>query len=321
MLNGNQPTGNWPGKTVSGASGTAVRDGKRFALVDLPGTYSLMARSPEEEIARSFLVSGDADCAILVADATCLERNLNLVLQVTEIVPRAVLCLNLMDEARKKGVEIDLKALEQQLGIPVVPCAAARGEGLEKLLDTAASVASQTRLTAPPRMRFPEGLRDPAVSEEKKQDLRTAAFVLHAEEIANEVVRTPACDTRDRRIDRILTSRRYGIPAMLVLLAMVFFLTISGANVPSEWLANALFACTEPLRSVLAVLRFPVWLQSMLVDGVWNVLASAITCIQHADGFRQKKRTACYSRPFLQVRSVSFIEVCIDQSCGLTAVD
>lgn len=272
-----QHTGNWPGKTVAGASGTAEHGGTRFLLVDLPGTYSLVARSPEEEVARGFLLSGRADCAILVADATCLERNLNLALQVTEIMPRAVLCLNLMDEAQKKGVQIDCDALEQALGIPVIPCTAARGEGLDALLDAAAAVASGRRPTTPPPIRFPAALSDDQLSEERKQDLRTASYVLHAEEIANGVIRSPANAARDRKIDRILTSRRYGIPAMLLLLALVFFLTISGANLPSAWLSRVLFACTEPIRAALCWLHAPVWLQSMLIDGVWRVLATVVS--------------------------------------------
>lgn len=273
----NQHTGNWPGKTVTGASGLARQGGRQFLLVDLPGTYSLLARSPEEEVARDFLLSQTADCAILVVDATCLERNLHLVLQVTELMPHAVLCLNLMDEARKKGTRIDLPALEQGLGIPVVPCTATRGAGLKRLMDTAWAVAQGETPTAPPPIRYPAALEDPALPEERKQDLRTASYVLRAEEIANDAIRTQASLVRDRRIDRVLTSRRYGIPVMLLLLAVVFFLTISGANLPSEWLSELLFACSMPLRRALAWIGAPVWMQEMLVDGVWNVLSSVVS--------------------------------------------
>ena len=105
-------------------------DGQPVTLVDLPGTYSLRPRSEEERVARDFLASGEADAVVLVADATCLERNLILILQALELLPRAVVCLNLMDEARKKRIRIDVAALEQELGVPVVPCAARRGRGL-----------------------------------------------------------------------------------------------------------------------------------------------------------------------------------------------
>ena len=122
-----QHTGNWSGKTVANAYGVMRCGDTDLTLVDLPGTYSLRARSSEERVARDFLASGDADAAILVADATCLERNLILVLQVLEVMPNAVLCLNLMDEARKKRIRINTAALQRELGIPVVPCAARRG--------------------------------------------------------------------------------------------------------------------------------------------------------------------------------------------------
>ncbi len=131
----NQHTGNWPGKTVEMARGFYRHRGKRVTLVDLPGTYSLLANSPEEEVARDFLCFSRPGAVVVVADATCLERNLHLVLQVTEITPRAVVCLNLMDEARRKGIQVDAAGLAEALGVPVVPTAARRGDGLLQLKD------------------------------------------------------------------------------------------------------------------------------------------------------------------------------------------
>ena len=116
----NQHTGNWPGKTVTNAQGYCQKDGKGYVLVDLPGTYSLMAHSAEEEVARNFICFGGPDAVAVVCDATCLERNLNLVLQTMELCPRVVVCVNLMDEARRKGIRVDLKLLSERLGVPVV---------------------------------------------------------------------------------------------------------------------------------------------------------------------------------------------------------
>jgi ferrous iron transport protein B len=160
-----QHTGNWPGKTVARAEGGFEYAGKRFKLVDLPGTYSLLSTSVDEEIARNFLLFGQPEVTVVVADATRLERNLNLTLQVLEITPRVVLCLNLMDEARRYGLEVDARQLARDLGIPVVPAAARQGEGLPELLETIHGVASgqipcQPKRVAeePPALR--EALRD-----------------------------------------------------------------------------------------------------------------------------------------------------------------
>ena len=130
----NQHTGNWPGKTVTNAQGYTQYNGKGYVLVDIPGTYSLMAHSAEEEVARDFLCFGGADAAVVVCDATCLERNINLVLQTLEILPRVVVCVNLMDEAEKKKIHIDLAALEENLGVPVVGTSARSGKGLQTLM-------------------------------------------------------------------------------------------------------------------------------------------------------------------------------------------
>lgn len=132
----NQHTGNWPGKTVVLAKGGYQHKNKKITLVDLPGTYSLLANSADEQVARDFICFGNPDAVVVVADATCLERNLNLVLQVMEITPRTILCLNLMDEAKRKKLEIDCSKLESSLGIPVIPTAARNKTGLNDLKET-----------------------------------------------------------------------------------------------------------------------------------------------------------------------------------------
>lgn len=160
-----QHTGNWPGKTVTRAEGAFEYDAKRYKIVDLPGTYSLLSTSPDEEVARNFILFGQPDVTVVVADASRLERNLNLVLQVLEITDRAVLCLNLMDEARRHGLTVDDRQLSRDLGVPVVPTAARSGQGLPELLGAIADVASGKIVCKPHRMSTePSAIRD-AVNE------------------------------------------------------------------------------------------------------------------------------------------------------------
>jgi Fe2+ transport system protein B len=137
-----QHTGNWPGKTVARAEGAFDLDGKRYKIVDLPGTYSLLGTTPDEEVAREFLLFGNPSVTLVVADATCLERNFILLLQILQITTRAVLCVNLVDEARAHGIDIDLRGLSRDLGIPVIGAAARRGEGLQELLAAIRDVAT-----------------------------------------------------------------------------------------------------------------------------------------------------------------------------------
>ena len=260
-----QHTGNWTGKTITCANGIVRWNGKTFCLVDLPGTYALHSHVAEEDAAREFLQSNTADCIIIVVDATCLERNLIFTLQILSMTQRAVLCLNLMDEARKKSISIDVPALEKRLGIPVVPCTAATGKGLDHLMETVETLVENNSIKNTEQKNVTDF---PPLS----------SFVHAAEQIAAETVTVDArIPDRDRRIDAILTSRRYGIPIMLALIALVFFLTITGANVPSEWLSYLLFACAQPLNDLITWLGAPEWLRAMLIDGGWNVLASVVS--------------------------------------------
>jgi Fe2+ transport system protein B len=147
-----QHTGNWPGKTVTRAEGGFVYTDQRYKLVDLPGTYSLLSASLDEEIARDFILFGRPDVTVVVVDATRLERNLNLVLQILEITDRAVVCLNLMDEARRHKLQVDTRRLARDLGVPVVPAAARQGEGLPELLQAISEVASGQTVCKPHRI-------------------------------------------------------------------------------------------------------------------------------------------------------------------------
>ncbi|MCP5524279.1 MAG: 50S ribosome-binding GTPase [Verrucomicrobiales bacterium] len=155
-----QHTGNWPGKTVTRAEGGFEFGKQRYKIVDLPGTYSLLATSPDEEVARDFILFGQPDVTVVVVDATRLERNLNLALQVLEITPRVVVCLNLMDQARRLGLQVDDRRLARDLGIPVVPATARYREGLDTLLQAIAGVATGDIVGKPHRsLQEPPALR------------------------------------------------------------------------------------------------------------------------------------------------------------------
>jgi len=147
-----QHTGNWPGKTVTRAEGGYQFNGVRYKIVDLPGTYSLLSASQDEEVARDFILFGQPDCTIVVTDATALERNLNLVMQVMEITNKVVVAINLMDEARRKGLDVDARSLSRDLGVPAIPVTARTGEGIHTLLGTVADVIKGEIETKPMRV-------------------------------------------------------------------------------------------------------------------------------------------------------------------------
>ena len=306
-----QHTGNWPGKTVASAEGgfrvgdTAVR------LVDLPGTYSLSADSPEEEIARDYLLSGTANVTVAVADATCLARNLSLVLQIRQITPRLVLCVNLLDEAEKEGVETDLSGLSQMLNCPVIGTAARSGRGLSALAAALVEEAARPETPDSWRIPYPEPVEvalsklpcprhrgllllceevPPRPEEESAlararetlgsltgrplRDAVTAARVRRAEAVAAACQRWRKPPHRlDRRLDRLFTGRLVGLPAMLLLLGAVFYLTIWGAAAPSAFLQKLLFSLLEPLGRGLSALGAPEWLRGLLCDGVYRTTA------------------------------------------------
>ena len=148
-----QHTGNWPGKTVSRAEGGFIYNEKRYKVVDLPGTYSLLSTSTDEEVARDFILFGQPDVTVIVADATRLERNLNLVLQILELTDKAVLCVNLIDEAKRNNLEIDTRALSKELGIPVIPASARKKEGMDELLQAIEQVATGKYICKPPKIK------------------------------------------------------------------------------------------------------------------------------------------------------------------------
>ena len=248
-----QHTGNWAGKTVATAKGEYTFEGEEYQLIDLPGTYSLAAHSQEEAVARDYIQSGQADAVVVVCDATCLERNLILVLQVLELTGKVLVCVNLMDEAKRLGVDVDLPALSKRLGVPVVGASAGREQGLDDLRQAIAVLVSADAPAAPERA--------------------PAERVTLAERYAAQVVRSAEAGRlrRQRRLDRLLTSKTTGIPLMLLLFGLVIWLTVAGANVPSALLTELFARIGTVLEGWLA--PAPAWLSGLLLDGVYRVTA------------------------------------------------
>ncbi len=331
----NQHTGNWTGKTVSNAFGECVRNDKRYIFVDIPGTYSLLANSSEEVMARNFICFGGSDLCVVVCDATLLERNLNLVLQVMETGAKVVLCLNLIDEAKKKHIGIDAEKLSKRLGIPVVPTVARKKRTLSELIDTIdrtrqekltpyrvlysadteeriAKISEQLQvkdcgglgsrwlalqllspdesLISELKARLGEDFFDTdlegavkeareGISEEKIKEEIVSSLVLSAESICSECVTYENQDykARDLKVDRILTGRFTAYPFMILLLALVFWLTVSGANYPSELLGKAFFSFGDIMYSFLEGMGAPTVLCECLINGIYRVLAWVVS--------------------------------------------
>ena len=267
-----QHTGNWPGKTVSSARGFCRTRKHNLELVDIPGTYSLMAHSREEEVARDFLESGEADAAIVVCDATCLERNLNLALQIMEICPKVVLCVNLMDEAEKRGIEIDIPLISERLGIPVVGITARKKSTLKALTDAVDNLLDTEKCQCCTVS------SDPAGTKQEREDRKVTELVKTAEKICDGAVSYGKVhDKRDRRLDRIFTGRVWAYPVMLLMLALILWITIVGANYPSELLSTGFAKLQVKLTALFNASGAPVWLHDMLVLGVYRVLSWVVS--------------------------------------------
>jgi len=330
-----QHTGNWPGKTVTRAEGSFSFHDQRYRIIDLPGTYSLLSTSEDEEVARDFILFGKPDVTVIVVDASRLERNLSLALQILEITDKAVLCLNLMDEARRHHITIDTRTLSRDLGIPVVATSARTKEGIPDLLFAIEEVVSgkfqtkkQTYIDLPkenaeaiaelqsalselnpelPNTRWlamrliegdesvQKGMEEGTFSAENNPEkqsrvLRIAdeyhkilgdhyrndlveAIYAQATTLINASVSTDfsARSFRiDRAIDRVVTHKIWGFPIMFLLLAGVLWITIIGANYPSQWLSDLFVGWLYPLlKDGANALHFPWWLSGFLIDGVY----------------------------------------------------
>lgn len=263
----NQHTGNWAGKTVSCAEGHFKYEGISFTLADIPGAYSLRAASAEEEIARQFILSGQSDCAVVVCDGTCLERNLYLALQIAEAIPKTVLCVNLIDEAEKKGYKIDGDKLSELTGVPVVFTSARNNSGIDELCRVIKNLLENKNI--------PEKSEIFDIEEENGID-RIA-------EKATEIVKqTVTCSEdiphkTDRRLDNIFLRKSTGIPVMLLLFGLIMWITAVGANYPSELLSNGLFALGDKMSQGLFNINAPAWVESLLIQGIYKVLAWVVS--------------------------------------------
>lgn len=259
-----QHTGNWTGKTVDSALGYFKTDKNNYRLVDLPGTYSLMPHSPEEEIARNYIIDKKPDAVVIVCDATTLSRNLNLVLQTLKVSSRVLVCVNLLDEAEKKGIKIDFKKLEHLLGTRVVGVTA-RNKKTVKLL----TAAIDEIITKPQKNDF-----DFDITEETA--LKT---VKTAEEISNKVVtyKTKTPNARDLKIDKIITSKFLAFPIMLILLCLVFWITISGANYPSDILFSAFSRLEDWLSSLLLSFNCPLVIHDAFIYGIFRTVSFIVS--------------------------------------------
>lgn len=335
----NQHTGNWPGKTVANARGQYTYNGTNYILVDMPGTYSILASSVEEEVARNYICFGGADLTCVVADATCLERNLNLVLQILEITGNVVLCVNLIDEAKKKKIQIDIGRLSKTLGIPVVGTSARAGKGLDTLCETiqnacdtpsgscheidyGSAVETALALIEDDVYRLVGGglnvrwlslrlleeddafnhslteylgfslsddesfqenltlakqvLSKNGIEQEQIRDLFVSKIVCESEAIYRDCVQVEeGYNARDRRLDRLLTSKATGIPIMLALLFLIFWITISGANYPSELLFRMFSWIEARLWEWFA--GAPPFVSGLLIGGMYRVLSWVVS--------------------------------------------
>jgi len=337
-----QHTGNWPGKTVTNAQGYCKHNQHGYILVDLPGCYSLMAHSSEEEVARDFICFGGADAVVIVCDATCLERSLNLVLQTLEITSNVIVCVNLMDEAKKKRIRIDLQSLSEKLGIPVVGTSARSKKGLDGLMEAVTKTIKNPCHTSV-KIQYPDYIEnaisilepcvkricgnladsrwlslmllhwdqnmhgfidqhlkynflsdeslllrlndikddfeDKGIAEREIKDDIVSSIVHTAEELCKDAVihDNKNYKNNNSKIDNILTGKWTAFPIMILALMGVFWLTINGANYPSQMISIFLFWIEDQLIAFFKWIDAPVFLYEMLVLGVYRVLAWVVS--------------------------------------------
>ncbi len=263
-----QHTGNWAGKTVASARGKWRVKDTTINLIDAPGCYSLQASSAEEEVARDCICDPVGRGVIIVCDGTCLERNLILALQILRHRDDVIICINLMDQVRKRGLAIDGKKLSKLLGVRVIMTESSKKKEMRKELEKAVLKLIDERKNHIVRARG-------YVAELLDTPEETA---VKAEEIARQVV----CREKERedvslRVDKILTSPAVGFPAMGLLLLLVFWITVKGANYPSEILSSLLFSLEEPLYDKLSALGLGSWICDMAAHGMYRVLAWVVS--------------------------------------------
>ncbi len=327
-----QHTGNWAGKTVAVAGGTFVSEENKYTLVDVPGTYSLLAHSAEEEVARNFVCFGGSEATVVVCDATCLERNMNLALQIAEAVPKTVICINLMDEARRKGIGIDIPAFEKRLGLRVCGVSAREKKTLTSLAaaldDTVAREGKAFRIEYPEKLEAAIAQTEAAIGDDVQgmehrwlalrllegdsgilteldtmfgeklnaakaaaknciseldidgdevRDMIATSVVSTGEELCRGILSVAKKNDRDRRIDRLLTGRFSAYPIMLLMLAVIFWITLVGANYPSDALSGLLLGLQDNIYDALRFIHIPEVCCDALVCGAYRVLAWVVS--------------------------------------------
>lgn len=335
-----QHTGNWTGKTVSGAEGSFETENLLYKVIDTPGTYSLTPHSAEEEAARGIICFENTDLVVVVCDATCLERNLSLALQIMEVSHNVILCVNLIDQAEKRGIKIDTELLSRRLKIPVVAVSATEKETLNKLVQTIEenvgkhsgsleivypddveeavsaieNVAENRPWSVPSHwlgVKLLEAessllqeferrygqlykndgelaatvenaklkLRQKGYTPETLQDTVAQTIIKLSEKICDGAVTYTQGEYShtDRKADRILTGRFTAFPVMMLFLIVIFWITVTGANIPSQWLSEILFSFENVLLQIAETAKAPKWLSEILVCGVYRVLAWVIS--------------------------------------------
>ena len=334
----NQHTGNWPGKTVANAEGFFEHKGSTIKVVDLPGTYSLLSNSEEEEIARDYICFNNPDIVVVICDATSLERNLNLFFQISEITKDVILCVNLMDEAEKKGINIDLDELSKQVHAKVIGSSARDGKGIDELknailekqnigdhilikydseieenveriendlinlIDKEDMTKRRLRWISIRLLEGNEKIRQSIInnynideeaikkildkieilkSKEKTkliEDKIVKQLVVESERIKGKVVKaTSGYDKLQRKIDKILVSKRTGIPIMILTLLVVLWITITLANYPSQLLSNMFGKGEDFLREAFMNIQTPAFVSGILIDGIYVTLAWVVS--------------------------------------------
>lgn len=259
-----QHTGNWAGKTVESAKGEIQYKNQTIEIYDLPGTYSLYSRSKEEEVTRDFLCDENYDVALVVCDAVCLERNMNLLLQVLDVTSNVIVCVNLIDEAKKKKISIDYKLLSKRLKIPFLPICARNKDGLDSVVKTILETSKKERIT-----------KNTEIIEEEN---KTEEYIKWSELVCKDAVIFNDKDytAKERKIDKVLTNKYTAIPAMFLLLMIIFFITIRFANYPSELLFAAFNFVGEQIKNILLGWGVTEFWIGLLVDGGYKVLTWVI---------------------------------------------
>ena len=249
-------TGNWPGKTVSNSEGKLKISNKNYTIVDLPGIYSLNPYSEEEIVAKDFIEKTNIDLIIIVVDATSLERNLNLVLETKNIKNNIIVCLNLLDEAKKKKIDININKLKQELNLPVIGIVARKKQGIKKLLNKIENYTNTNNKSL--------YIKD---TEQKAKNIFNKCVTINNKNYNEKTI----------KIDKIVTSKKYGIPIMLLIIGLIFWITIIGANYPTELLSKLTSILYNKLFITLNNLKINKILIDFLLNGIYKVVAWVIS--------------------------------------------